>query len=351
MASHGFLDSEKAQCVLWTAEGHGCTAIQRKFRTKYQKPAPARSSIRRWYQEYQARGNHSHMGGNGRPQISEENKDRIRTMFAEDPTLSLRIAATEIGIHHTTIWRFLRRELKLFPYKLQLHQQISDEDKAKRIEFAQYCRNELGNESGYLKRIVFSDECKFSLSGQVNKQNCRIWGSERPQQVYEAPNNAPSVMVWCALSKNEIIGPYFFENENVTGQSYKRMLRYYVFPRLRNYPEDMIFQQDGAPPHYAVIVRQYLDQKLPNRWIGRAGPIPWPPRSPDLTPCDYFLWGYLKDFVYRELPTSIEELKNKIRQAIQTIDEDTLKKVYKNMENRLCFVLREGGGHFEHLLN
>ena len=61
------------------------------------------------------------------------------------------------------------------------------------------------------------------------------------------------------------------------------MLPYFLFPKLRDYPEDMLFQQDGAPPHYAVVTREYLDMKLPNRWIGRGGHIAWPARSPDLT--------------------------------------------------------------------
>jgi hypothetical protein len=57
----------------------------------------------------------------------------------------------------------------------------------------------------------------------------------------------------------------------------------------------VFFQQDGAPPHWNLIVRASLNQRFPNRWIGRASPISWPTRSPDITPCDFFLWGYGKD--------------------------------------------------------
>jgi hypothetical protein len=64
---------------------------------------------------------------------------------------------------------------------------------------------------------------------------------------------------------------------------------------------DFVFQQDDAPPHWNINVRRY--NELPHRWIGRVceddvGLFPWPPRSPDLTPCDFFLWGYIKDLVY-----------------------------------------------------
>jgi hypothetical protein len=48
---------------------------------------------------------------------------------------------------------------------------------------------------------------------------------------------------------------------------------------------------DGAPPHFSQVVRQYLGHKFPNRWIGRGGTQNWPPRSLDLNPLDYHVWG------------------------------------------------------------
>ena len=60
----------------------------------------------------------------------------------------------------------------------------------------------------------------------------------------------------------------------------------------------IIFQQDGAPSHWGSHVRRFLDATFPNRWIGRDGPTPWPPRSPDNTPTDFFLWRYVKNKVF-----------------------------------------------------
>ena len=107
------------------------------------------------------------------------------------------------------------------------------------------------------------------------------------------------IIVWCVIPESEIIGLYFFENENVTGSTYKRTLRYFLFLKLRGYPEDMIFQQDGASPHYSLEFRQYLDRKLLRRWMGRVRSIDWLARTQDLTPCDYFPCGQVKDLVYR----------------------------------------------------
>jgi hypothetical protein len=57
------------------------------------------------------------------------------------------------------------------------------------------------------------------------------------------------------------------------------------------------FQHGGYPEHYEEGAQQWLNATYP-RWIRRRGPTAWPPRSPDLTPVDFFLWGRLEDHGY-----------------------------------------------------
>ena len=59
--------------------------------------------------------------------------------------------------------------------------------------------------------------------------------------------------------------------------------------------DKLFFQQDGAPPHYALRVRDYLKKVFPQHWFGRRGSIEWPPRLPDLTPMISFFWGCCKE--------------------------------------------------------
>ena len=75
--------------------------------------------------------------------------------------------------------------------------------------------------------------------------------------------------------------------------------------------------------------------------MGGGGPIDLPARSPDLTPCDCFILGHVKDLVYRDPSRTISELKSKIRSAIATINEGTLQEVFRNMKTRLMFFIRE----------
>ena len=69
--------------------------------------------------------------------------------------------------------------------------------------------------------------------------------------------------------------------------------------------QNLWFQQDGATPHTARETMAILRAAFPGRLISRFGDVPWPPRSPDLTPPDFFLWGYLKGKVYINMPNTL----------------------------------------------
>jgi len=76
----------------------------------------------------------------------------------------------------------------------------------------------------------------------------------------------------------------------------------------------------------------------------------WPPRSPDTTPCGFFLWGYIKDQVYVPiLPASIPGLKVRIRTATETTTADMLQTVWNELDYRVDVYRITNGAHIEHL--
>jgi len=133
------------------------------------------------------------------------------------------------------------------------------------------------------------------------------------------------------------------------------MLQLWLMPQLQEDSEDFIFQQDGAPPHFHFDVCAHLSANLPGRWIARASHhdsplLPWPPRLPDLTPCDFFLWGDIKDCVYVPLmPCNLPQLRQRIMEAVAAIDCQMLQHVWQELDYRIdvCHVTK--GGHIEHL--
>ncbi|GFT47998.1 DUF4817 domain-containing protein [Trichonephila clavipes] len=119
-------------------------------------------------------------------------------------------------------------------------------------------------------------------------------------------------MVW--FQGSFIIGPFFFETqcpvngwitETVNAQRYLTLLRETVVPCLiqRGQISNVTFMQDGATSHTAKPVKAFLIQTFgEDRIVSRHCRYLWPPRSPDLTPADFWLWGYLKSRVYLSGP-------------------------------------------------
>ena len=133
------------------------------------------------------------------------------------------------------------------------------------------------------------------------------------------------------------------------------MLQNWLLPQMGEDSKDLTFQQDGAPPHWRRGVRRFLNKSLPQRWIGRVGKENlalqfWPPRSTDLTPCDFFLWGFVKEAAYVPcLPTTLDDLKYRITTAVNSVTQDILLQVWNEFSYRLDVTREAGGGCIEHL--
>jgi len=178
---------------------------------------------------------------------------------------------------------------KYHPYKVQYVQELTGEDFDRRMEFCELIQAR-GND--FVNNIVFTDEAAFQLNGNVNHQNFRYWSSENSHWMRDNKSQYPKkVNVWGGIIENHLIGPFFFD-ENLNSERYEAMLVEQIIPAIRNiFPNNfdrVWFQQDGAPAHFGLRVRRLLDEIFPNRWIGRRGTIEWLPRSPDLTPLDFF---------------------------------------------------------------
>jgi hypothetical protein len=116
-----------------------------------------------------------------------------------------------------------------------------------------------------------------------------------------------------------------------------QMLHDYIWPAVMCWEniEDLIFMQDGAPPHFANSICAWLDKKFPGRWLGRHGTYEWPAGSPDLTPCDFFLWGWAKDKVNRTKPCTLEELEARIQDVITNVPHNFLQKTVDSIPGHL----------------
>jgi hypothetical protein len=179
-----------------------------------------------------------------------------------------------------------------------------------------------------------------------------VWGSENPQVACEHERDSSKVNVFCAISNKKVYGPFFIEN-TVTGMSYLDMLMNWTTPQLHEDSHEFIFQQHSAPAHFHLDVHHYLNANLTQRSIRRAANVDlpllrWPPRSPDLTPYDFFLWCYVKDAVFvPPLTTDIDDLKRRITEVVVAVTCHMLLRVSKELDYRFDICRVERMAHIE----
>ena len=105
--------------------------------------------------------------------------------------------------------------------------------------------------------------------------------------------------------------------------------------------------QDGAPAHTSRMSMEWLENRFPGRLLSNKSEFIWPPRSPDLNPLDFFLWGYMKEEIHRAQPGSITEVKQLIEKFMASITEDLLQRVTGQFVSRIRKCIEANGGVFE----
>ena len=178
-------------------------------------------------------------------------------ILEDEPKSTLTSISAATGLSRATIQRRINNDIGMNSYKIQIHQELEDDDYDRRVEVSEILLPIL-QDPAYNGLIFYSDEATFYLTGQVHKQNCHIWGYKKPKIFAETPLFPDKINVWCAMSSRCIIGPYFFEVETTNGDNYLKMMKEYFRPIIgkKRIQNKIIFQQDGAPPHFPLEVRE-----------------------------------------------------------------------------------------------
>ena len=164
------------------------------------------------------------------------------------------------------------------------------------------------------------------------------------------------VTIWCGFWSRSIIGPFFFENEQgeaitINGDRYRAMLNEFLLTKIEEEDIGNIwFQQDGATFYTAEATLYVLRPIFEDRNISRRADVVWPPRSCDLKPLDYYLWGAVRDKCYADKPETIHNLKDNIREAIGEIHLHIVDNVVKNWSDRVGYCMASRDSHLNEII-
>uniref|UniRef100_A0A914DE75 Transposase n=1 Tax=Acrobeloides nanus TaxID=290746 RepID=A0A914DE75_9BILA len=347
-----FTPTQKANVVLWYGICGDPEVVQNKFKNAYSSETekvevPSCDEIKEWYKNFRHSGFvdaqdaviHEEATGELVPHL--EHHSKFENMMSK-------------VLNKLSIWFLDGPKIRTFhPYHMELIT-FDKEDLEERQKFAQNQLDHVHKWSPVLKSMWFTGEAKFYLDGRVECNNL-IYTKNRktddsinwPHKVvcqYQ-PSKESYVTVWAAMNSEMYIGPYFFSNE-ITPESYKEMLEKFVskLQQVTSSVDHPIFIHDDSKVHANADVTAYLENQFPHHWIGTGSSYAtWPHHSPDLSPINFFLWGYIKSRIHKTSIADLDELKDRIQMAFKNVTSDLLEESIEEFKTRLERVTNTNG--------
>jgi len=182
---------ERSQIVeIYIQQNKSIVKTQRAWRKINKvKSAPSANTLYRLYERFSTGEalTNPKRPNKVRPRRSDDNIALVQASVQRSPTTSQTRRSEQLGIKRTTLRRILHHDLHLFPYKVQVTQKLLPVDKPRRLEWAQRVIEMAETDENFWQTIIMSDEAHFTLTGTVNKQNFRFYGTENPQIIHEVP--------------------------------------------------------------------------------------------------------------------------------------------------------------------
>ena len=361
-----FTPQHRSFMVTEYARTQSVAVVLQGFRRRYPDVrCPSRKTVLRNVQKYHRTGTSTNLNaghsGRRRTARSQPNIDAVRQVLEHVRHNNQRISSRRNGLQLTqsTFNRITRLDVRYHPYQMIRRHELLARDHERRMAFSNWL---LQRPPRFVQDLVIGDEACFSLNSSLNTHNIRQYSprGQRPLNFsYEKKNSRQKVTVWVGLVGNgTLLGPYFLD-QNVNGECYLNMINDQVVPTLDQMPRfarrrngqfrRLWWAQDGAPAHRRRIVTDRLHQLFGNRVISLNEEVEWPPRSPDLTPLDFFLWGHLKSRIFSSPPANIEELRRRIVDETDVVRQDgnLIRRACQGMLRRAQLCIRRNGGHVE----
>jgi histone-lysine N-methyltransferase SETMAR len=315
--------------------------------------APCDTTVLRWFHEFQ-RNNFSvedaARPGRPRTSVNEQTIDAVRTIIENDPHSTYKQIEDILGIHSPAIYSIIHDYLKLRKVCARwVPHQLTNDQKQWRIEF---CRHSLKRfEEGQSRRvfdIITGDESWFYHYDPETKEQSKVWVSKtdpRPTKVHRNKSSGKR-MVAVFFMKSSLIKAVPLETgETLNASWYINTCLPQVFKtvserRPRSGLRGLILHDDNATPHRAWITNEFLTEN-------HVESYPNPPYSPDLSPCDFFLFPKLKNQLRGIQFDDDNAMLTALEQAIDSLTKEDFQNCFEEWFIRMHKCIDAEGQYFE----
>ena len=287
----------------------------------------------------------------GRPSTSktEENVERVRQVVRGDRRLTVRMIADEVGMNHNAVWEIITEDLGMRKICAKMVPKLlSNDQKDRRKQVCQDIIERLETDPDLLRRVITGDETwVFEYDPETKRQSLQ-WksrGSPRPKKARQSKSKTKVMLIIFFDVRGIVHMEFIPEGQTVNQHVYKgilqRLLRSVRDKRRELWENNSwLLHHDNAPAHTALSIREFLAEK-------NVTVMEQPPYSPDLAPCDFFLFPKLKRIIKGTRFPDVEAIKTDVTAELRVIPGDDFWKCVEAWQGRLEKCVRQEGDYFE----
>ena len=322
------------------------------IKTAYGETFMSRATVFRWHKKFQE----------GREEVRDEERsgrerdvrtpdlvDKIRKFWDEDRRVSLLTVAAQFGVGEATVHRIVHEDLNMRKVCAKfVPRLLSDEQKERRVGDSKEMVELITSNPSVIDSLVTCDESWVYCYDPETKRQSAQWkptDSPRPKKARQSRSTAKLMMIPFFDSKGIIYIHWVPHGQMVNKEYYVEVLREFRKRFRRKRPElfksgQWHLHQDNAPTHKSIMVTSYLTE------MG-VKTVPHPPYSPDLAPCDYWMFPRLKEKLRGRRFEDVEEMKEAVTEALDTFTLEDYQRAFKKWLERYNKCIELGGSYFE----
>lgn len=287
----------------------------------------------------------------GRPTTSrnEENIQKVKKLVRSDRRLTVRMLAEELGLRRESVRIILTEDLGMKKICAKMVPKLlSDDQKARRVDLSRDVLEQLEGNPEFLDNVITGDETwVFQYDPETKRQSLQ-WktaGSPRPKKARMSRSRVKVMLIVFFDNKGLVHHEFVPQGQTVNQHFYKEVLSRLI-ARIRRSRRDLwennrwILHHDNAPAHNALSIRQFLAEK-------QITTLEHPPYSPDLAPCDFWLFPKVKSVLKGSHFEGVEDIQEHVTNTLRAIKKEEFKGCFEAWKGRIQKCVDFEGEYFE----
>ncbi|CAI6344606.1 unnamed protein product [Macrosiphum euphorbiae] len=344
---------EQRVCIKFCVKlGKSATETFEMIKKAFEDEAMSRSKTFEWHKRFiEGREDINDDSRAGRPSTSRnvEMVAKVRKIIRSDRRMTIRELSTECNISFGSCQTILTEDLGMRRVCAKMVPKLLSQDqKNHRIEVCQNLKERTQNDPGFIKNVITGDETWVYGYDIETKRQSSQWKSvtsPRPKKARQVRSNVKTMLITFFDIKGLIYYEFVPTGQTVNQTYYKEVLIKLREKIRKKRPDQFqnrswLLHHDNAPAHSALSIREFLaDKQIPV--------VPHPPYSPDLAPCDFFLFPKIKTDLKGQRFDDIETIKKNAVDQLKQLKVEDFQHCFKKWQERWDKCITSGGEYFE----